>query len=216
MAIDLHAHLDLYCERLGPEFWAEPLNAVSNAAFLVSAAWQWRLAKAAPGGVDWRSGVLIALVAAIGVGSFLFHTLGVYWAMLADVIPIFIYQLLFLVFYLQRVAGLPGPQVAAWVALFLAMSVGFGALPQAWLNGSLSYAPALIFVGGLGVYHHRRGKQASGALLGSALAFVLALTCRCLDMAVCEAFPWGTHHAWHTLNAVVLYASTLAFVRNRP
>ena len=33
------SHLDLYCERLGPGFWAEPLNAVSNAAFILAAAY---------------------------------------------------------------------------------------------------------------------------------------------------------------------------------
>ena len=30
--------LNLYCERLGPGLWAEPLNAVSNAAFFIAAA----------------------------------------------------------------------------------------------------------------------------------------------------------------------------------
>ena len=32
-----HNHIDIYCERLGPGFWAEPLNATSNLAFIVSA-----------------------------------------------------------------------------------------------------------------------------------------------------------------------------------
>jgi len=30
--------MDGYCERVGPGLWAEPLNAVSNAAFLIGAA----------------------------------------------------------------------------------------------------------------------------------------------------------------------------------
>ena len=34
--------LDLYCERLGPEFWAEPLNAISNGGFIVAAWLAWR------------------------------------------------------------------------------------------------------------------------------------------------------------------------------
>ena len=38
------AVLDLYCERLGPGLLAEPLNAVTNGAFLVAA---WRLASLA-------------------------------------------------------------------------------------------------------------------------------------------------------------------------
>jgi len=215
MATDLYAHLDLYCERLGPEFWAEPLNAISNGAFLVSAWLQWRLARTTPVGLSARAALLIALVAAIGVGSFLFHTLALYWAMLADVIPIFIYQLVFLVCYLQGVARLGWAQVTGWVGVFLVASVGFAALPQAWLNGSLSYAPALLFVAGLGIYHRRTGRHAPWGLLAAAGAFALALTCRCLDMTVCPHFQWGTHYAWHTLNAVVLYAATRAFVLNQ-
>jgi hypothetical protein len=35
--IDLYAVIDLYFERLGPGFWAKPLNAVTQIAFLVAA-----------------------------------------------------------------------------------------------------------------------------------------------------------------------------------
>ena len=37
--MDWMAPLDGYCERLGPGLWAEPLNFLSNAAFLVAAIW---------------------------------------------------------------------------------------------------------------------------------------------------------------------------------
>ena len=35
--MDWTTPIDIYCERVGPDFWAEPLNAISNAAFLVAA-----------------------------------------------------------------------------------------------------------------------------------------------------------------------------------
>ena len=35
--MDWHRRIDGYCERTGPEFWAEPVNAATNAAFLVAA-----------------------------------------------------------------------------------------------------------------------------------------------------------------------------------
>ena len=34
--------VDGYCERTGPGYWSEPLNALSNAAFLVAAWASWR------------------------------------------------------------------------------------------------------------------------------------------------------------------------------
>ena len=40
--MDLNAPLLLYCERLGPGLWAEPLNAVSNLAFFGFAWKLWR------------------------------------------------------------------------------------------------------------------------------------------------------------------------------
>jgi hypothetical protein len=41
--MDWNAFVDNYCERTGAGFWAEPLNAISNASFLVAAALAFRL-----------------------------------------------------------------------------------------------------------------------------------------------------------------------------
>ena len=64
----------LYCERVGAGFWAEPVNALTNAAFLLAAAIafvHWRRA----GARDWPPLALIVVLVAIGFGSFGFHTL---------------------------------------------------------------------------------------------------------------------------------------------
>ena len=37
-------NIDLYCERTGPGLWAEPLNALSNLAFIAVAVILWRRA----------------------------------------------------------------------------------------------------------------------------------------------------------------------------
>ena len=50
MATDWTAPIDAYCERVDASFWSEPVNALSNAAFLVarrSAFARWRRAGAA-------------------------------------------------------------------------------------------------------------------------------------------------------------------------
>lgn len=206
--------IDNYCERLGPEFWAEPLNAVTNGIFLVTAFLALRLARSRAPGVTFQAGTLIAMVAIIGVGSFLFHTLAVYWAMLADVIPISIYQILFLIFYCRTVVGLPAVQVVGYLVAFFVTSVAFGMLPHHWLNGSLSYGPALVFIAGLGIYHWRTHKREPFALLLAAGFFALSLTFRSLDMQLCDQWSIGTHLVWHLLNGVVLYLTTRGFVVN--
>jgi hypothetical protein len=37
----LTASVDIYCERIDPGFWAEPVNALTNLAFLLAAAFVW-------------------------------------------------------------------------------------------------------------------------------------------------------------------------------
>jgi hypothetical protein len=79
--------VDLYCERLSAGFWAEPVNALTNVAFLVAAL---LAARALAGRTALVSGpvLLVALMALIGLGSFAFHTLATRGAALLDVIPI--------------------------------------------------------------------------------------------------------------------------------
>lgn len=214
MSADALTPLDLYCERLGPEFWAEPLNALSNGGFIVSAWLAWRLAGTLPGRTPWTTHLLVGMLATIGVGSFLFHTLAVTWAMWADVIPIFLYQFLFLVLYLTRVARVQAVVVMAWVGLFIAASWGFAALPTHWLNGSLSYGSALVFLAGMAAYHWRSGQREPRDLALATLLFAVSLACRSLDMRVCDWLSMGTHPLWHLLNAGVLSLSTRALVLN--
>src|SRR5262245_30433974 len=84
-----------YCER-GQEsgFWAEPLNAISNAAFIIAAL---IATLAFFSQARERRGLaeagLILLVYVIGTGSFLFHTYATRWASIADTAPIGLFML---------------------------------------------------------------------------------------------------------------------------
>ena len=73
--------IDAYCERSDPSFWAEPVNAVTNLAFVLAGLWAWRR-------TSGLGRVLSVVLMAIGVGSFLFHTVAEAWSGLADVLPI--------------------------------------------------------------------------------------------------------------------------------
>ena len=81
--------LDLYCERVGPELWAEPVNALTNLAFFLSAWAGWLLIQRS---TDRPVGLVLlaAVIATVGVGSLLFHTLATTWAQILDVLPILI------------------------------------------------------------------------------------------------------------------------------
>jgi len=67
--------VDAYCERTGPEYWAEPVNALTNAAFLIAALVMWRRTAGLP-----LARVLCLILFVIGLGSYLFHTHATLWA----------------------------------------------------------------------------------------------------------------------------------------
>ena len=99
----------LYCERgTNAALLAEPINAVSNAAFLLAGLVGLQL-------VMWRPPeernpdlfLLPVLVLFIGLGSLAFHLYADQGAALADVLPISLFMLVYLGFALNRFLGVP-------------------------------------------------------------------------------------------------------------
>lgn len=227
--------LDAYCERVGTAFWAEPLNAVSNAAFILAAAaafLRWRRA----GASDGPALGLILLVATVGVGSFLFHTFANRWSRLADVIPIVVVIYSYFGLAMRRFLGLGVLAAVAATAAFGAFnlafergwSAAFGARGLELTNNSGGYFPAALALLAVGaalsgpsaraaaspaLADARRG--AGRALLAAASVFVLSLFFRIVDHAVCARLPFGTHFLWHMLNALVLFILVGAAIRFR-
>lgn len=193
--------VDLYCERVGAGFWAEPVNALSNVAFLLAAGIafvHWRRA----GGRDWPTLALIVVLVAIGLGSFAFHTLATRGAVYLDVIPIAVFIYGYLLLALRRFLALPWRATIELLVVFFAASrilphlAGPGAL-----NGSLDYLPALLAMLILVWFVPSKVRP---AVWLAAILFLVSLALRNMDQAVCVAFPLGTHFIWHLLNAAVL------------
>lgn len=219
-----------YCERgLNPAFWAEPLNAISNAAFLIAAVialMEWQRWRHDLSGRPRRSGTelaLILLVAVIGTGSFLFHTYATHWAMLADVIPISVFMVAYLGYALRRFVGL------RWLATLAGLGVFFVAIGYAetircngrpCLNGSVGYLPALAALALIGAWLAWRRHAAAGYVLGGAALFAISLTFRTLDRSICPQTALfagrqlGTHFLWHVCNATLLYMLLRAAIRH--
>lgn len=199
-----------YCERIDGSFWAEPLNAVTNAAFVVAALagfWLWRR----QGDRDPVTLVLIGLVFAIGIGSFLFHTIPNRWTLLADVVPIQLFAFGYFAFALKRFLGLSGAITAFGTLVFLGLALGLSAAGRAILPvgmaGSAGYAAFLLGLSGVALALARRPalRHQSQLLALAAGAFAVSLTMRSIDNALCGSLPLGTHWLWHLLNASVLY-----------
>jgi hypothetical protein len=202
--------LDTYCERAGdPGLLAEPINLITNAAFVIAAVFAARrLASERDLGVRnaWDLGLLVLLLAAIGVGSALWHSFATGWAVLADVIPITLFINLYLLSFGWRVLRLSRLALAGLWLGYQVLSVGLVALtgPE-MLNGSVAYLPALAFLVGFWWVLRRRADPLAPLLLTACLLFLGSLAFRTLDIAFCEALPIGLHFLWHLLNALLLY-----------
>lgn len=199
--MDWLAPVDGYCERLGPGLWAEPLNAATNAAFLLAAAVMWRRCA----GLAWGR-ALCAVLAAIGVGSGLFHTFANPLTGLMDVLPIVGFILLYLFLATRDFLGFGGPAslaaALAFVPYALILTPVFRALPGFSVSAFYWPVPVLILVYAW-LLRGRAPATARGLAIGAGL-LGLSLVARSADMALCPALPVGTHFLWHLLNALML------------
>lgn len=215
--MDWSAKIFAYCER-GHDagFWAEPVNAVTNIAFIFASftaftMWSRREDRAS----RLTELALILLVAVIGVGSFLFHTFATRWAALGDVVPITVFMLAYLSYSLVRFLLLkPYLAAIATVIFFLSLpatGLAFMGLGRGFFAGSASYLPALCALVIIGSWLFIRRHAAGIPILCAALVFSLSLALRTVDTEVCQMTPvihgarLGTHFAWHLLNAALLY-----------
>lgn len=223
--MSLDAKIFAYCERgLDPAFFAEPINAFSNGAFILAGL----AALSPPIYLTPSAGRLLprlfaALVIMIGIGSFLFHTFATPWAAIADVAPIGVFMLAYFAYALRVLLRLSAPTTLLLTLAFaislpitrfircdaegvlLAVDAG-----QRCLNGSMSYLPALFAVLTIGAVLWSRRYPAGRAVLAAGGIFALSLTLRTIDPMICSeaiiaGYSVGTHFLWHLLNALVLY-----------
>lgn len=199
----LWRQIDGYCERTDPSYWSEPVNAITNAAFLIAALVLWRrignahmpLARA-----------LCVLLAVIGVGSYLFHTHAQVWAAIADVLPIVGFSLLYIYAANRDYWGWPvwgaALGASAYIPYTAALTPLFEALPFFAISSFYWPLPVLILAYAV-LLRNRAPATARGLAIGAGILCV-SLTARSIDEPLCAAVPLGTHFLWHVLNGVML------------
>ena len=193
--------IDGYCERLGPEFWAEPVNALTNGGFILVALWMWQRSKGVFG-----ARVLCAILFAIGLGSFLLHSFAQPWAAAADVAPIVDFVLIYLFLATRDFLGQKRRYAALAVVLFIPYSAVIISLlgSIAWLGESLYYLPVPLLIALYALALRKRQPSTAWRLAVGAGVILVSLFFRTIDAPLCPAFPLGTHFIWHLLNALAL------------
>lgn len=199
--IDYLSEIDGYCERLTPAYWAEPVNALTNLAFVLVALVMWQRSAGLP-----RARGLAVILGLIGFGSFLFHTHGQVWAAIADVTPIAMFILLYLFAVNRDVWGMPLWAAFLGTTLFAPYAIAtipfWQTLPV--LGVSAGYMPVPVLILAYAVLLWRRAPVLARGFVVGAVILLVSLTARSLDEILCSNWPLGTHFLWHILNAMML------------
>ncbi len=201
--MDWFREIDGYCERLDASYWAEPVNAATNLAFVIAAIVMATRLRGAGLPIAWA---LVVLLALIGLGSYLFHTHAQAWSAATDVAFIALFILVYLFAASRDYLGLSPLWSTVAVLLFFpfaaVLTPVFAMLPI--LGVSAGYLPVAVLIALYGVILQTRlPNLARGLWIGAGLLLV-SITLRSLDIPLCDALPMGTHFAWHILNAIML------------
>lgn len=223
--MDWFAPVDIYCERLGPGFWAEPLNAWSNMAFIFASLWGVYEAQAR--GLTHKAvWFLIVLAFCIGIGSFLFHTFANTWSGFADTVPIWTFVATYILVSAALIGGAPPGRIAIAVIVVIAIITvvtlanpspdpadNYGLEPRSRFNGSEQYLPAVIAMLFFTALTQIRRHPIRWWFTAATVTFLVSLTLRTFDLALCDVWPYGTHVFWHLLNGTMIALLLQALIR---
>lgn len=214
--MDWLAPVDLYCERFGPSLLAEPLNAISNLAFVAAGFWllaelpRWFDAGKVPVAFE----VLAAMIALIGICSGAFHVFATHWSQALDVGSIGLFIYFFVICFARYVLDVRW--AFAWIAAPAFWAFGVivqGPFDRGAFNGSVVYFPAWAGITWMALGLASQRRRGTRLFAAAVLLFTVSIGLRSVDLQWCNQWIWGTHWAWHLLNAGVLSLVTLGLAQ---
>lgn len=205
--------LPILCERGNNlELFAEPLNTISNIAFIFATYGIYRLlTKNSIHQVEYK--VLLTLILLIGFGSFLWHATGNLFALILDVVPTVLSFVTITYIFLKNLTGNKLLALLLSVLLFptrfFISSFAPTDIISSLIRNSINFTTFfLIILLALKKY----GKIAFEGL-GVLTVYLIAIIMRIIDLQVCLAFPLGTHFLWHILNALAVYLAVRFIIK---
>jgi len=216
-------HGPIYCETGHP--WlgmAEPVNTITNAAIILAAYLAYRYVRRSGVKMSFDLGLLLVLLTAVGIGSFLWHGLRTHWALQLDWIPGVAFLIAFTFLWFRQLFGWVWGVLGA-VAMYAGVIASvaltwhfFGGLQSATSN--LRFVPgfAIITLFGAGLVFataRQYGRAAGMQGVAILLCGVGAAVARSIDLLVCSFIPAGTHFLWHLLLSTAACLGILLMVR---
>lgn len=187
-----------YCEQL-LHASVEPINAVTNIAFILFALLAFYKLHKEPGILKF---ILPLLLALIGAGSAWWHMGHTAGGDVTDTLSIIIFASTVSVLLLYKLLESKTKVVFAFGPLLILTLIA-EQLP--YLSGSLPYVVLLSGLVVFGFLFMKRFPESKLVVVVSIGTFGLAILFRSLDMELCSQFVIGTHFLWHILVALLGY-----------
>jgi len=198
----------LYCERISTPYFFEPLNTVSNLAFIMAAYYSFSLIKRS-NTHDPSIKLLPYVITAIGLGSMSFHSFRSEFTNYLDIIPILIFMLLSVYTILQKTFRNVSTVKMLFI-LFGIVQIASYYLFRYYIYGIVPYVITLTLLIILGIrLYKQHGSRMVRLFVPPLLSFFVALVFRNMEFGICSSIQTGTHFLWHIFAAL----TTLLTVR---
>jgi hypothetical protein len=201
-----------YCERTTDGILSEPLNSLTNLAFIIISFLIFKKFRE-----EKFSIIFSVLIFSIGVSSLLFHSVPNRITGTMDMFFILIFILMYLfsinnfIFKHSKITSLLfslfAPILYYYLGNILKQNVPF-------LGDSSFYIIILLHLYIIYFYTFFKAIQSRLYLMIANLIFTLSILFRALDIYACEFNLYGTHFVWHVLNSFVLFMLIMFFYKN--
>lgn len=202
-----------YCERTTQGIFSEPLNSITNLAFIITSI---LILKRYSG--EKYSIIFSSLIGLIGIGSFLFHTIPTTLTSLLDITFILFFILFYLfiinnfIFNFSKIISLILTFVSPFIYFYLGKalkeSIGF-------LGDSSFYIIILMHLFLIYLFALKEKTEGRLYILLANILFALSICFRLIDNHICNINFYGTHFIWHILNSLVLYTLVIFMYKHK-
>lgn len=186
----------------------EPLNTISNSFFIIAGILLLIRLKR-EGVLDAKAIFLSSMIIVIGIGSLLWHFYRTKATLMMDSIPIAVFVLSYLVFYVFHITKNIWFRILLIGGFFvytpLMRSLLLNISDEIFGNGGAGYIAAISYFAVIQIYNYIYKVPVIKDSLIVVAVFITSLFFRQTDIFWGTWFAPGTHFLWHTLNAVTLY-----------
>lgn len=204
--------IPIYCERGNLEGLAEPLNAISNIAFILASFGIYKLlTKYRIQKIEYK--VVLILILSIGVGSFLWHATRHSYTLLLDVVPVSLSFAAITYIFLAKLIG--NKLLALLLALllipgrFFISSFAPTDITSSLIRNLINATVFLVII----VWTFKKYGIVALEGFGILAVYLIAITMRSIDLQICPTFPVGTHFLWHIFNAFAVYLAVRFLIK---